>query len=114
MCDVLLFQILSVADDTGKHFASLNYASRLHKNLMKQLIYFSSKPRLLNLLLCDLSMCMYMCVLCALLCVCVRVKMNMSERTDIKKKTQPKSDCLLFSRCLSVEFNSDRLYWHGV
>jgi len=36
----LLFQMLSFADDTGKHFASLNYALRLHKNLMKQPIYF--------------------------------------------------------------------------
>lgn len=40
MITFCFLQTLFFADDTGKHFACLNYASRLHKNLTEQLIYF--------------------------------------------------------------------------
>lgn len=46
--------------------------------------------------------------------VCLCVQMNMSE-TEIKKRNRAKVRLsFLFSPCLSVEFNSDRLYWHGI
>lgn len=52
---------------------------------------------MLNLLLCDLF---YVCVYA----VCVSVKLNMSEKTEIKKKKQPKSD---YRSCSSQVCQSD-------
>ena len=69
----VLFQILSSAVDTGKHFASLNYVLRLHKKPHEATdLFLIQLVCLLNLLLCDLSVCahVYLCV-CVCVCVCV-------------------------------------------
>lgn len=47
------------------------------------------------------------------LCVCL-LKWTWVRRERLKRNKAQVRLSLLFSCCLSVEFNSDRLYWHGI